>query len=312
MYAAINIGLALIISPFFMGLIKKVKALCQRRKGPSLLQPYWNLLKLFKKEVIVSKDSSWITRTTPYINIAVMLVAVLFVPFVFVPDTTSATLSVFGNVILLLYLFALAKFFMALTGLDAGSTFGGMGSSREMAFSAILEPVTITVFLALAFIFKTANLFSIFKEISLTGLLSINPQLILLAASFFIILIGETSRIPVDNPETHLELTMIHEAMLLEQSGKNLALMELSNAIKQTILMAIFLNVFLPAGPATQLAPVLIIAAVAIFLVKGIVLSIFIGLFESYFAKLRLFRLPVFFVIPFFLAFLTIIVEVFI
>lgn len=306
-YTIINILIALIIAPFFMGLIKKVKALCQGRKGPRLLQQYYNLIKLFKKDVVVSKDSSWITTVTPYINITIMLVAILFVPLVFVPHTNT----VLGNVILLLYLFVVAKFFMSLMGLDAGSTFGGMGSSREMSFSSIIEPVTIIVFLALAFVFKSINIFDIIRETSASNILLINPVLILLAISFFIILITESSRVPVDNPETHLELTMIHEAMILEQSGRNLALMELSSAIKQTLLMAILINVFFPIGILTTLSFTLIAVSILLFIIKGIILSIIIALFESYLSKLRLFALPAFFIIPFFLAFLTIVIEVF-
>jgi len=312
-YAAINIFVALVSAPFFMGVIKKVKALCQGRHGPQLLQPYYNLIKLFSKEVVVSKDSSWITRITPYINMSIMVLAVLFIPLIFVPVNNT----VFGNIILLIYLFAIAKFFMALAGLDAGSAFGGMGSSREMSFSSIIEPVTIIVFLALAFVFKTTNLFDITRETAMHNIFSINPLLVLLAVSLFIILITESSRIPVDNPETHLELTMIHEAMLLEQSGKNLALMEWSSALKQTILMAILINIFFPVGLIpinliTQSSPMLLLVSAFLFLVKGIALSVVIALFESYLAKLRLFLLPTLFAIPFFLAFLTIVIEVFI
>ncbi len=308
-YALLNTLFIILISPFFIGAIKKIKALCQRRKGPPILQQYYNLLKLFKKETVVSSNSSWIMLAAPYINIAAIIIASLFVPVLFSYDN-----SLFGNILLFLYLLALGKFFMALSGLDAGSTFGGMGSSREMSLSAILEPITFLILLAFAFVFKTTNFFEIFTATSTTDILLTNPALILLAASLFVVLIAETARVPVDNPETHLELTMIHEAMILEQSGKNLALMETSHAIKQTLLMAIFINIFLPfgyIGNAGTITFVSVIISMLAFILKGILLAAAIGLFESSTAKLRLFKVPELFMISFFLAFLTIIIEVF-
>lgn len=305
-YAIINLGLVFLISPFYISLIKKVKAFAQGRKGPSLLQTYFNLWKLLKKEVVYSSNSSWIMSISPLINIICMLVAVLFVPLVFIP----AQQDLFGNVILFLYILAMARFFMALAGLDAGSTFGGMGSSREMALSSLAEPVIILIFAALAYVYKTINFFDIFRIISHSSILAFNPSLMLLSISLFIVLIAESARVPVDNPETHLELTMIHEAMILEQSGKNLALMELSSAIKQMLLMGVLINIFFPLGIATTFSfPAIIISFVS-FILKSLILALFIGLFESYFAKLRLFRLPNMFAIASFLAILTIILGV--
>ena len=199
--------------------------------------------------MIYSPNSSRIMRVTPYVNIASVLVASLFVPLVFVPEPVGGI----GNIILFLYLLALARFFMALAGLDAGSSFGGMGSSREMSISAVIEPTTIIVFAALAFVFKTLNIFAMFSGSAAIAGTLVTPTLILLGISLFIILIVETSRIPVDNPETHLELTMIHEGMILEQSGRNLALMELSSAIKLTLLMALLINLIARFGLATTL-----------------------------------------------------------
>ncbi|MBI2661585.1 NADH-quinone oxidoreductase subunit H [Candidatus Woesearchaeota archaeon] len=306
-YSVLNILAVILISPFFMGVIKKIKAWCQGREGQPLLQQYYNLIKLLRKESVVSSTSSWITRATPYVNVAALITAALFVPVLFVPSGST----LFGNLILMLYLLALAKFFMALAGLDAGSTFGGMGSSREMAFSAILEPVIIIIFLALAFMFKTPNLFEIFRQASAVGILYAKPLLILLMVSLFIVLIAETSRVPVDNPETHLELTMIHAGMVLEQSGKYLGMMELSHAMKQTLLMAVLINILVPIGFSTALSFYSIAISFAAFMAKGTALAAVIGIFESSIAKLRLFRLPVMFMVAFFLAFLTIILEVY-
>ena len=276
----------------------------QGRRGPPLLQMYYQLLKLFKKETVVSLNSSFITLIAPYINIIFMLAASLCVPLVFIPTANFG----FGNVILFLYLMVMAKIFMALSGLDAGSSFGGMGSSREMTISAIFEPVVIIVVSALAFVLKTFNIHEMFTA-TLVGPSLTNAALVLTGVALFIILITETSRVPVDNPETHLELTMVHEAMILESSGPNLALMELSHAIKNTLLMAMLINILIPWGLATTLTPTSWLIGMLAFLVKGIVLAVIMGIFESVTAKSRLFGLRTFFILAFSLAFVTIMFE---
>jgi formate hydrogenlyase subunit 4 len=214
-------------------------------------------------------------------------VASLFVPLLVIPQPND----IVGNIILFLYLLALAKFFMALSGLDAGSTFGGMGSSREMAISALIEPVIIVVFTALAFCFKTTSIPDMFRGALATNLLA-EPVLLLVSISIFIIIIVESARVPVDNPETHLELTMIHEAMLLEQSGKNLALMELSSAMKQVLLMGLLINILFPWGLTQDFTVPALLFSLGAFVLKALVLAVVIGLFESSCAKSRLFRLP--------------------
>ena len=306
LYLVINTLVVIAISPLFVSLIKKVKAWTQGRQGPSVFQTYFTLIKLLKKEVIYSPNSSRIMRITPLVTMAAILVAALFVPLVFVPEPVGGI----GNIILFLYLLALARFFMALAGLDAGSSFGGMGSSREMSISAIIEPTTIIVFAALAFVFKTTNIFDMFTLTTTPGSPA-TPTLILIGISLFIILVVETSRIPVDNPETHLELTMIHEGMILEQSGKNLALMELSAAVKMTVLMALLINLIVPFGLTTTLTLAGILFAVIVFILKGSILAGIIGLFESSMAKRRFFQLPILFAMAFFFSTLIIIIEVF-
>jgi formate hydrogenlyase subunit 4 len=306
LYGLLNVLFVLFVSPLFISLIKKVKAFTQKRKGPPLLQTYYNLAKLMKKETVYSENSSWIMRATPLVNIAALLVASLFVPLLVIPQPTDLV----GNVILFLYLLALAKFFMALSGLDAGSTFGGMGSSREMAISALIEPVIIVVFAALAFAFKTVNIPDMFRGALASNVL-IDPVLILISISIFIVIIVESSRVPVDNPETHLELTMIHEAMILEQSGKNLALMELSSAMKQMLLMGVLINILFPWGLTAEFTPGAILVSVGAFLLKAIIVAVIIGFFESACAKSRLFRLPGLFGLALFLSVVTLIIEVF-
>jgi len=276
----------------------------QGRKGPSLLQTYYLLSKLFKKEIIYSLNASFISRVAPYLNIIFLLAASLCVPLLFIPEANFGI----GNVILFLYLMVMAKFFMALMGLDAGSSFGGMGSSREMTISAIFEPVVIIVVSALALVLKTFDIHRMFTITLISPIFS-NSPLLLIAAALFVVLITETSRIPVDNPETHLELTMIHEAMVLESSGPNLALMEMSHAIKNTLLMAMLINVIAPWGLSTVLDPLALVIAAIAFLLKGSILAIIVGLFESITAKSRLFGLRTFFIMAFSLAFLTIVFE---
>jgi formate hydrogenlyase subunit 4 len=300
----LNTAFVVLISPLFISLIKKVKAYLQGRQGPPLFQTYYSLSKLLKKEAVYSNNTSLIIRITPYINIVCVIVASLFVPIVFIPGMSAG----FGNVILFLYLLVCAKFFMALAGLDAGSTFGGMGSSREMTFSAVIEPVIIIVFAALGLLLKTTNLYQMFAT-SLQSSLLINPSTLLISLSLFIILIVESSRIPVDNPETHLELTMIHEAMLLEYSGPDLAMMEMSHAVKQTLLMAVLINVLFPWGLTATPTILSVSISIIAFIAKGVFLATAVGIFESLFAKSRLFRLPNLFMLAFFFSFSTILFE---
>jgi formate hydrogenlyase subunit 4 len=303
LYIVLNTLFVAAISPLVMGLVKKVKAYCQGRIGLPLLQGYYNLFKLFKKEIIYSQNSSFIMRLAPYLNIGFMLAASVMVPMVFLPQASGI-----GNIILFLYLMVTAKFFMALAGLDAGSSFGGMGSSREMSLSAIIEPVTITSVAALAFVLKSTDIPEMFAT-TLNGSLAQNPTLILVAFSLFIVIIVETARVPVDNPETHLELTMIHEAMILEQTGPKLALTELSHGIKQTILMALSINIVLPIGLAAEAGLAAIVISIASFTIKVLAFAAVIGIFESMMAKIRLFRLPSFFMLALFFSFATIVFE---
>ena len=304
LYISLNVLFILAISPLILGLIKKVKAWCQGRIGPPLLQGYYNLFKLMKKEIVYSENVSFIMRLAPYLNIGFLLAAAVMVPVVFLPEADGAL----GNIILFLYLLVSAKFFMALAGLDAGSTFGGMGSSREMSLSAIIEPVTITSVAALAFVLKTTDIPQMFAT-TLAGSLAQYPTLILIAFSLFIVLIVETARVPVDNPETHLELTMIHEAMLLEQTGPKLVLMELSYGVKQTVLMALLINITFPWGLAAEATFIGIAVSMLSFTVKALALSVVIGIFETMMAKIRLFRLPSFFMLALFFSFVTIVFE---
>lgn len=277
----------LAVSPFIVGLIRKVKARLQVRRGASVFQPYSDLAKLFRKQPVVSTTTSWIFTATPYIVFASTLAAGLLVP-VFVSRTP---LNFAGNIIALVYLLALGTFFLMLAGLDAGSAFGGMGSSREAIVASLTEPAMILSIFAIALTAGSTNLSTIVHKTALLEGIVTDPSPHLMAlAALFIVAIAETGRVPVDNPATHLELTMIHEAMILEYSGRYLALIEWTAGLKLVVFLTLIANVFAPWGIATSLEPTALSVGLATYLVKVSVLAVLIGVIESMFAKLRLFR----------------------
>jgi formate hydrogenlyase subunit 4 len=277
----------LAVSPFIVGLIRKVKARLQVRRGASVFQPYADLAKLFRKQPVVSTTTSWIFTATPYILFASTLAAGLLVP-VFVSRTP---LAFAGNIIALVYLLALGTFFLILAGLDAGSAFGGMGSSREAIVASLTEPAMILSIFAIALTAGSTNLNTIVHKTALLEGIVTDPSPHLMAlAALFIVAIAETGRVPVDNPATHLELTMIHEAMILEYSGRYLALVEWAAGLKLVVFLTLIANVFAPWGIATSLEPTALGVGLVTYLVKVSALAALIGVIESMFAKLRLFR----------------------
>jgi formate hydrogenlyase subunit 4 len=277
----------LAVAPFIVGLIRKVKARLQLRRGASVLQPYADLAKLFRKQPVISTTTSWIFTATPYILFASTLAAGLLVP-VFASRTP---LNFAGNIIALVYLLALGTFFLMLAGLDAGSAFGGMGSSREAIVASLTEPAMILSIFAIALTKGSTNLSTIVHKTALLEGIVTDPSPYLMAlAALSIVAIAETGRVPVDNPATHLELTMIHEAMILEYSGRYLALVEWAAGLKLLVFLTLIANVFAPWGIATSLEPTALGVGLATYLVKVFGLAVLIGVIESMFAKLRLFR----------------------
>lgn len=277
----------LAVSPFIVGLIRKVKARLQCRQGASIFQPYADLAKLFRKQPVVSTTTSWIFTATPYILFASTLSAGLLVP-VF---TSQTPMNFAGNIIALVYLLALGTFFLILAGLDAGSAFGGMGSSREAIVVSLTEPAMILSIFAIALTAGSTNLSTIVHKTTLLEGIVTDPSPHLMAlAALFIVAIAETGRVPVDNPATHLELTMIHEAMALEFSGRYLALVEWAAGLKLVVFLTVIANVFAPWGIATTQTPAAIGIGLLAFLVKIAGLAVLIGVIECMFAKLRLFR----------------------
>ena len=277
----------LTVSPFLVGLIRKVKARLQLRRGASVFQPYADLAKLFRKQPVVSTTTSWIFTATPYIVFASTLAAGLLLP-IFVSITP---LDFAGNIIAVVYLLALGTFFLMLAGLDAGSAFGGMGSSREAIVASLTEPAMILSIFAIALTKGSTNLSTIVHKTALLEGIATDPSPYLMAlAALLIVALAETGRVPVDNPATHLELTMIHEAMVLEYSGRYLALIEWAAGLKLAVFLSLIANVFAPWGIATTLAPTAMVIGLMAYLLKVSGLAVLIGILESMFAKLRLFR----------------------
>jgi formate hydrogenlyase subunit 4 len=294
----------LAVSPLIVGLIRKVKARLQCRRGASLIQPYADLVKLFRKKPVVSTTTSWIFTATPYVLFASTLAAGLLVP-VF---ASRMPLNFAGNIIALVYLLALGTFFLILAGLDAGSAFGGMGSSREAIVASLTEPAMIVSIFAIALTAGSTNLSTIVHKTALLEGIVTDPSPHLMAlAALFIVTLAETGRVPVDNPATHLELTMIHEAMVLEYSGRYLALVEWAAGIKLLVFLTLIVNVFAPWGIATSLGPAAIGLGLAVYLVKVAGLAVLIGVVESMFAKLRLFRVSDLLGVAFILALLALV-----
>jgi len=274
------------LSPLLVGFIRKIKAIMQNRRGASIFQPYSDLRKLFHKDEVISKDASWIFRATPYLLFAVTILVGAGLPLF----STAANFFV-SDFLVIIYLLALGTFFLALAGLDVGGAFGGFGSSREMTVAALTEGGLIFSVLALSIAAHSANLFDIAKSISTLSLGSFIP-VILAFFGFIVALLAETGRFPFDNPATHLELTMIHEAMILEYSGKRLALIEWAAANKLLIFVAMAVNLFFPWGLAGSLGAAAVIGALLVFLAKVMVLCLLIAVLESSMAKFRFFRLP--------------------
>ncbi|MGD0537853.1 MAG: NADH-quinone oxidoreductase subunit H [Verrucomicrobiota bacterium] len=285
----VQLLLLLVLAPLLGGVIKNWKARLQNRRGPRPWQVYFDLAKFLRKDMVISEHASWVFSFAPYVVFLSALLAGLMVPMVNLP----APLRLFGGVLAVVGLLALGRFFLALGGLDPASVFGGMGSSREMTIAAIAEPAMMLAIFTVAITAGSTDLSQIaLSTQSATGKL-LNPAHVLAFAALFVVLLAETGRIPVDNPATHLELTMIHEAMLLEYSGRYLAFMEWGAAIKQLVLMTLLVNVFFPvglAGPGAGTAALGL--SLLAFLAKLLALAAAVVLVETTNAKLRLFRLP--------------------
>jgi formate hydrogenlyase subunit 4 len=280
--------LLLMLAPLVSGFIKTLKARLQMRRGPRLLQSYSNIHKLLRKGMVIPDTASWLFSATPYVVFVATLLAGLMAPMV----AADTPIGLFGGVLAVVYLLGLGRFFVALAGLDAGSPFGGLGSSREMTVSALAEPTLMLAVFTVAIGAGSTSLAEIARVAINQQWRFLAPSQALAFAALFLVLIAETGRIPVDNPATHLELTMIHEAMILEYSGPYLALIEWAASIKQLVLMTLMINVFWPFGLSATWSPAGVLAAFGWLALKLLLLSCAVVLVETANAKMRLFRVP--------------------
>jgi formate hydrogenlyase subunit 4 len=283
-----QIVLLLMLAPLVSGLIKTLKARLQMRRGPRLLQSYSDIHKLLRKGMVIPNTASWLFSATPYVVFLATLLAGLMAPMV----AADTPIGLFGGVLAVVYLLGLGRFFVALSGLDAGSPFGGLGSSREMTVAALAEPTLMLAVFTVAIGAGSTSLAEIARVALNQQWHFLAPSQALAFAALFLVLIAETGRIPVDNPATHLELTMIHEAMILEYSGPYLALIEWAASIKQLVLMTLMINVFWPFGLSAAWSPSGALAGLGWLSLKLLILSCSVVLVETANAKMRLFRVP--------------------
>ncbi len=286
--------LVLAAAPLLNGLIKRAKARWQMRRGPSVLQPYFDLFKFFQKDDVRSEHSSWLFAITPYVYFGAALAAALLLPTAVAHAPLAA-----GDLLVVGGLLALGRFFLVLAGLDTGSAFGGEGSSREVTFAALIEPALLAGLVGLAARTGTTDPSVLAAAGAVRGLALIGPAHLLAFAALLIVAIAETGRIPVDNPDTHLELTMVHEGMLLEYSGPSLALLTWGALLRQLVVLTLLANLFFPWGiaiapsaPAAGPGIATIATGLLVYLVKLGALGLLLATVETAYAKLRIFRVP--------------------
>jgi formate hydrogenlyase subunit 4 len=277
----------LAVAPLLRGAIKKMKARMQTRKGPPLLQGYYDLAKLLRKETVRSEVASWMYALGPRVYFAAAVAATTLVPVLI----AATPLEGAGGILGLVGILALGRFALAAAALDTGSPFGGMGSSREMTIAALAEPALMLGLFTSALAAGSLDLGAVVRSSLAPGVL-FRPSDILALSGLFLVLIAETGRIPVDNPATHLELTMIHEAMVLEYAGPDLALVEWATALKELVYITLLIDLFIPLGIATTIAAAPLALATVAWVAKLFVFAIVITLVETTNAKLRLFRVP--------------------
>jgi formate hydrogenlyase subunit 4 len=265
--------IVLTLAPLLTGYVRKVKARLLRRQGPPLLQPYRDLLRLVRKEVVLAQNASWVFRITPYLVFATTWVAAALVP-------TIASVALLGS----------ARFMLALAGLDVGTSFGGIGSSREMMIASLAEPAMLMVVFTLSLLAGSTQLSSIAASMQGPGV-GLRVSLALALVGLIMVAIAENARIPVDNPATHLELTMVHEAMILEYSGRHLALIEVASFLKLLLYVSVIACVFVPWGIAVSgQGFTAYIMAFALYAAKLATAGFMLAVFETVIAKMRVFR----------------------
>jgi formate hydrogenlyase subunit 4 len=281
--------LVLLLAPLLTGFVRSLKARLLRRRGPPLLQPYRELVRLLGKEVVLAENASWLFRVTPYLVFAATWVAAALVP----TFATGLIFSWSADLIAIIALIGSARFFLALAGLDIGTSFGGIGSSREMMIASLAEPAMIMIVFTLALIAGSTQLSTVAQVMAAGVGLRVSLGLALIA--LILVAIAENARIPVDNPATHLELTMVHEAMVLEYSGRHLALIELAAMVKLLLYISLISCIFAPWGLAGAGAGVwAFLVGLVLYPFKLAVGGVLLAIFETSIAKMRVFRVPEF------------------
>jgi formate hydrogenlyase subunit 4 len=282
--------LVLLLAPLLTGFVRKTKARLLRRQGPPLLQPYRDLIRLMRKEVVLAGSASWLFRVIPYIVFAGTWVAASLVP----TFRSGLLFSWSADLIALIALLGSARFFLALAGLDVGTSFGGIGSSREVMIASLAEPAMLMIMFTLALIAGSTQL-SIMAAYMESGEVGLRVSLGLALLALIMVAIAENARIPVDNPATHLELTMVHEAMVLEYSGRHLALIDLASELKLLLYVSVIGCLFTPWGIAPPNGTAVEIAVgFATYIAKLAVGGVLLAVFETSIAKMRVFRVPAF------------------
>jgi len=281
-YALIHIGLGLVGSPLLLGIMNRVKAFFAGRRGPALVQPYYDLWKLLRKGNVYSRTTTWIFTTGPMLGLAAVLTALTLMPF----GGISALISFKGDLILFVYLLGITRFFTVLAGLDTGSSLEGMGASREVQFSALVEPALLLGLTALALETRCLSLSVIYRQMTTIIHPSIISVVLLVMVAFFFIFLTENARIPVDDPNTHLELTMVHEVMVLDHSGIDLAIIQYTAALKHWIFGLLIAGLAVPIHTGEFWLDTVGVLG-GIFIV-----AVLVGVVESTLARFRLIHIP--------------------
>ncbi len=300
----LEILLALALAPLLSGWSRQCSAWLLNRKAPSLLLPYRTLHKLFNKESIVATHASPLFRAAPYLVFGCMLLACAIVPTL----STDLPLAPAADAIALVGLFALARVFISLAAMDVGTAFGSMGARREMLIGFLAEPALLMVLFSASLICQSTSLVTIVETLAHREL-AIYPGLAFAAVAFIMVSLAENARVPVDNPNTHLELTMIHEALILEYSGRHLALLEWAASLKLFAYSCIGLALFFPWGVAEAQAPLAMLLALPMLVFKLAIGGALLALFETVSAKMRIFRVPEFLASAFLLAVIGLLVH---
>jgi formate hydrogenlyase subunit 4 len=283
-----EMALVLLLAPLLIGFTRKVKARLLRRVGPSIIQPYRDLARLMRKEVVLAENASWLFRATPYLIFAATWVAASLVP----TFATGLMFSWTADFLAIIALLASARFFLALAGMDVGTAFGGIGASREVMIASLAEPAMLLIIFTLALIAGSTQLSNV-ASVMASSDVGLRVSLGLALVALIMVAIAENARIPVDNPATHLELTMVHEAMVLEYSGRHLAMIEFAAALKLLLYISLIACVFMPWGLSVVGAgPIGYMVSTAAYIAKLALGGALLALFETAVAKMRVFRVP--------------------